>query len=95
MPLVRRESLLFIENLKNHRTVKHYFYFFLQWEELYRSKPDENYEDPEDVTAIKHAQMTVGDFKLKTAHDYVVPENERINAEKKRAQLFDLQEEVC
>ena len=38
--------------------------------------------------------MTIGDFKLKSAADYVVPENERVNAEKKKAELFVLKEEV-
>ena len=65
-----------------------------QWEELYRNKPDENYEDPEDCEAIDRAEKTIGDFKLKTAPDFVVPENERVNAEKKRAELFNLQREV-
>jgi len=67
---------------------------YFQWEELYRSKPDENYEDPEDVEAIQNAERTIGDFKLKTAADYVVPEGQRVNAEKKRAELFDLKTNV-
>uniref|UniRef100_A0A7M5XG43 Uncharacterized protein n=1 Tax=Clytia hemisphaerica TaxID=252671 RepID=A0A7M5XG43_9CNID len=61
-----------------------------EWEELYKNQPDENYEDPEDCEAIALAQQTIGDFKLKTAADFVVPENERVNAEKKRSELFSL-----
>ena len=69
-------------------------FWIFQWEELYRTKPDETYEDPEDVASIEHAQKTIGDFKLKTAADFVVPEEERVNAEKKRAELFDLKVNV-
>uniref|UniRef100_H2ZFC4 Cilia- and flagella-associated protein 44 n=1 Tax=Ciona savignyi TaxID=51511 RepID=H2ZFC4_CIOSA len=62
-----------------------------EWEELFRSKPDENFEDPADVAAIKDAQANMGDFKLKTAPDYVVPEHLRMDTEKKRYQLLILQ----
>jgi len=33
---------------------------------------------------------TIGDFKLKTSEKYIVPENERINAEKKQKQIYML-----
>lgn len=36
----------------------------------------------------------MGDFKLKTAKDYVVPEHLRMNALKKRNQLLKLEELV-
>merc|ERR1712151_151351 len=61
-----------------------------EWEELHKNQPDENYEDPADVQLIKNAERNIGDFKLKTASDYVVPEEQRVNAEKKRAQLLEL-----
>ena len=57
---------------------------------MYKNKPNENYDDPHDAAAIKLAEKNIGDFKLKTASDYVVPEEERVNAEKKRAQLLSL-----
>ncbi|XP_071842731.1 cilia- and flagella-associated protein 44-like isoform X2 [Apostichopus japonicus] len=63
-----------------------------QWEELRSSKPPEDHEDPADVQAIKEAQENMGDFKLKTAKDYVVPEHLRMNALKKRNQLLVLEE---
>ncbi|XP_041471026.1 cilia- and flagella-associated protein 44-like [Lytechinus variegatus] len=63
-----------------------------QWNELNKSKPPEDYEDPADVLAIKEAQDHMGDFKLKTAKDYVVPEHLRMNALKKRNQLLTLEE---
>ena len=36
----------------------------------------------------------MGDYKLKTAKDYVVPESQRVNADKKRVQLLGLLEQV-
>lgn len=66
----------------------------LQWDELYRNKPDEDYQDPKDVAAIKEARENMGDYKLKTAKDYVVPESQRVNAEKKRIQLLNLLDQV-
>ncbi|OCT93590.1 cilia- and flagella-associated protein 44 [Xenopus laevis] len=62
-----------------------------EWEELYKKKPSEDYEDPEDVMAIKHAKENMGDFNLKTSEDYTVPEHLRINAERKRNELAILE----
>ncbi|XP_058517882.1 cilia- and flagella-associated protein 44 isoform X3 [Ochotona princeps] len=61
-----------------------------EWEELYRSKPGDDYEDPKDVQAIKEAQVFMGDFNLKTAPDYKIPEHMRINAAKKEEELGQL-----
>ncbi|KAM6162750.1 cilia- and flagella-associated protein 44 [Erethizon dorsatum] len=61
-----------------------------EWEELYRSKPDDDYEDPKDIQAIKEAQVYMGDFNLKTALDYKIPEHMRINAAKKEEELGNL-----
>ncbi|KAM3935997.1 cilia- and flagella-associated protein 44 [Leptodactylus fuscus] len=62
-----------------------------EWDDLYKTKPSEDYEDPEDVLAIKNAKENMGDFKLKTAKDYTVPEHLRINAERKRNELSMLE----
>ncbi|KAK2509204.1 hypothetical protein MC885_003405 [Smutsia gigantea] len=61
-----------------------------EWEELYKSKPDDDYEDPKDVQAVKEAQLCMGDFNLKTAPDYKIPEHMRINAAKKEEELGHL-----
>ncbi len=58
-----------------------------RWQQLMTSKPDDKYEDPADIAAIEYAQEHMGDYKLKTDPDYVVPEHLRINAEKKRRQM--------
>lgn len=65
-----------------------------EWDELYRGRPDEGYEDPKDLAAIKEARENMGDYKLKTAKDYVVPESQRVNAEKKRIQLLKLLDQI-
>uniref|UniRef100_A0A8C1KAY5 Cilia- and flagella-associated protein 44 n=1 Tax=Cyprinus carpio TaxID=7962 RepID=A0A8C1KAY5_CYPCA len=50
-----------------------------EWAELYASKPSEDYEDPKDVEAIRLAKEKMGDFKLKSAKDFTVPEHLRMN----------------
>lgn len=44
--------------------------------------------------AIKEAREKMGDYKLKTAKDYVVPERQRVNADKKKLQLLKLLNQV-
>ena len=61
---------------------------------LEKRKPAVNDVDPNDVAVIKWVERNVGDYKLKTAKDYVVPESMRINAEKKRQQLIVLKEKI-
>ncbi|XP_045142087.1 cilia- and flagella-associated protein 44 [Echinops telfairi] len=58
-----------------------------EWEELLKSKPDDDFEDPRDLQAIKDAQVHMGDFNLKTSPDYKIPEHMRINAAKKEEEL--------
>ncbi|KAJ3110143.1 Cilia- and flagella-associated protein 44 [Phlyctochytrium bullatum] len=47
------------------------------WKELMEAKPDDSYEDPRDVAAIRYAELHMGDYKLKTGEKYIVPESER------------------
>ncbi|XP_067282839.1 cilia- and flagella-associated protein 44 isoform X3 [Pseudorasbora parva] len=65
-----------------------------EWAELYASKPSEDYEDPKDVEAIRLAKEKMGDFKLKSAKDFTVPEHLRMNVEKKRVQLVELEKKI-
>lgn len=44
--------------------------------------------------AIKEAKENMGDFKLKTASDYVVPDHMRMNTDKARSRLVDIEEKV-
>ena len=59
-----------------------------------KEKPSDDYEDPRDVAEIKYALEHMGDFKLKTAANYVVPEHLRMNTARKLVQLATLQEQV-
>ena len=62
------------------------------WKLLMDEKPDDRYEDPRDVAAIRYAENHMGDYKLKTGEKYIVPESERVDADKKRRQIVLLQD---
>ena len=64
------------------------FFPGLQRDELIATEPDEGYEDPADVVAINEPKENMGDYKLKTADDYVVPDHLRMNVEKVRSRLL-------
>jgi hypothetical protein len=75
--------------------MKYLISMVLQWAELYETKPDDDYEDPADISAIKEAKDNMGDYKLKTANDYVVPDHLRMNVDKARGRLLVLKDLVC
>eukprot|EP00116_Pleurobrachia_bachei_P005892 sb/3466154/ len=60
------------------------------WKNLYSRKPSENYEDPKMLEAIEDAKNNMGDFNLKTATNYKVPESQRRGTTFKRGQLLEL-----
>jgi hypothetical protein len=62
--------------------------------ELLDEKPGNDYEDPMDVAAIRYAETHMGDYKLKTDKNYIVPESERVDADKKRRQMALLTESL-
>ncbi|NXI98191.1 CFA44 protein, partial [Psophia crepitans] len=62
-----------------------------EWDELYKSKPSDDYENPKDAEDIREAQENMGCYKLKTATNYRVPEHKRMNTEKKVMQLTSLE----
>ena len=66
----------------------------MQWDQLYARKPADDYEDPADVSAIREARANMGDYKLKSSPDYVVPDELRMNTEKARYRLVLLREKV-
>ena len=67
---------------------------YIQWEELYNSKPDDKIDDPEEARLLEQAKENLGDYKLKTASDYVVPEHQRMTTTSKRQQLTMLRSQV-
>ncbi|NWX15284.1 CFA44 protein, partial [Aegotheles bennettii] len=62
-----------------------------EWDELYKSKPSDDYENPKDAEEIREAQENMGCYNLKTAANYRVPEHEHPNTEKKVMQLTSLE----
>lgn len=52
-------------------------------------KPDPTKNHPEDEESLSRAESAIGDFKLKTAPDYKVPEVLRESMVKKYLQLLD------
>merc|ERR1719247_3507266 len=61
---------------------------------LEKARPSDQDEDPRDLEAIAMAEAMAGDYTLKTSPEYQVPENARMNAEKKRRQMCLLEESV-
>ncbi|NXH47055.1 CFA44 protein, partial [Dicaeum eximium] len=63
-----------------------------EWHELYKSKPRDNHENSKDAEEIKEARETIGCYRLKTATNYTLTEDEHISTEKKMMQLATLEE---
>ena len=61
---------------------------------LVAEKPGDSYEDPQHIAAIALAERTVGDFKLKAQDGYVVPDDQKVNTEKKRREMVLLEASV-
>ncbi len=59
-----------------------------------KKRPDENSDDPEDARAYRQARDNMGDYKLKTATDYVVPKGQQVTTEKKRWELLMIRKKV-
>jgi WD40 repeat protein len=58
------------------------------------SKPREDEDDVRDVQAIEVAERTIGSYRLKIADDYQVPEEQRVNADKKKRQIVMLEDSI-
>ncbi|KAF0980688.1 hypothetical protein FDP41_013171 [Naegleria fowleri] len=61
---------------------------------LLEKKPLDTDEDPEEIAEILRAQQNMGDYKLKTNNDYIVPDAQRVTTEKKLRQITLLQESM-
>ena len=66
----------------------------MQWDQLYARKPADDYDDPADVAAISDARANMGDYKLKSSPDYVLPDELQMNTEKAHYRLIQLREKV-
>nr|XP_021155428.1 cilia- and flagella-associated protein 44 isoform X3 [Columba livia] len=63
-----------------------------EWDELYKSKPSDDYENPKDAEEIREARENMGYYNLKTAANYREPEHNRMTTEKRVMQLASLEE---
>ncbi|KAG2482730.1 hypothetical protein HYH03_018361 [Edaphochlamys debaryana] len=63
-----------------------------EWAAFNATRPDDTYDSPADIKAIEEAQRTIGDFKLKSDPNFVVPEEERMTPARKRAAMLELEE---
>ncbi|XP_061656412.1 cilia- and flagella-associated protein 44-like [Syngnathoides biaculeatus] len=62
-----------------------------EWDQFYTEKPMKNCEDPRDVQAICEAKENIGDLKLKTDKNFTVPKHLRMSADRKKAEITDLE----
>ncbi|XP_057675267.1 cilia- and flagella-associated protein 44-like isoform X1 [Corythoichthys intestinalis] len=65
-----------------------------EWDNLYKEKPKKNCEDPDDVQAICEAKEKIGDLKLKTDKNFTVPKHLRMNPDKKKAEMTELEANI-
>jgi hypothetical protein len=65
-----------------------------EWNQLLNSRLPDDYENPDDLAGIKYAEDNLGDFKLKTSNDYIVPEQERMNVYKAVERLMAIKQFV-
>ncbi|NWU36537.1 CFA44 protein, partial [Hylia prasina] len=63
-----------------------------EWHELYKSKPRDNYKNSKDAEEIKEARENIGCYRLKTATNYTLTEDDHISTEKKMMQLATLED---
>jgi hypothetical protein len=61
---------------------------------LLKEKPDESKNHPDDVAATVEAQLTVGDYRLKSAANYIVPKHLCMSTVKKYDQLLEARKRV-
>ena len=65
-----------------------------EWQILLGSRLPDDYENPEDLANIKIAEDNLGDFKLKSSKDFIVPEEQRMNVYKAVERLMLIKEFV-
>ncbi|KAL3160143.1 hypothetical protein ABBQ32_010912 [Trebouxia sp. C0010 RCD-2024] len=58
------------------------------------TRPDDSFESPADLQAIRDAEQNIGDFKLKSDPEYIPPEAQRSTVDSKRRQMLMLDEAV-
>jgi WD40 repeat protein len=59
-----------------------------------KEEPKDNQDDQRDVEAIRLAESTIGDYKMKTSPDYEVSEEQHTDAAKKKLQMCLLEDSL-
>ena len=65
-----------------------------QIDQLLLLRPPLNQPTPAHVAALSEAEATIGDFKLKSSADYIVPEERKVNVERVRRRMVLLVDSV-
>ncbi|XP_054287680.1 cilia- and flagella-associated protein 44-like [Macrosteles quadrilineatus] len=65
-----------------------------KWQTFLELKPDINKDDPNDIAEYKKAATTIGDFNLKSAETYKVPQEKRMTPAQKYWQMIQLHREI-
>ena len=57
-------------------------------------RPGKGEEDPEEAAMVEQFRANMGDYKLKSASDYVVPKHQRVTFSRKKLSLLFLRNQV-
>ena len=57
-------------------------------------RPGKGEEDPEEAALVEQFRANMGDYKLKTASDYIVPKHQRVTFSNKKQSLLLLRNQV-
>ncbi|KAK4471015.1 hypothetical protein MN116_006515 [Schistosoma mekongi] len=79
------QKLHLLEETKRRRAIRR-----AQWKQLEAMKPSDNYDDPKDTEAIQLAIEKLGDYKLKSSTNYVIPESMKLNTFEVKSKLINL-----
>ncbi|CAH8582329.1 unnamed protein product [Schistosoma rodhaini] len=83
------QKLNLLEESKRKRDVRR-----AQWKQLEAMRPADDYEDPRDIQEIQLAKEKIGDYKLKSATNYVIPESMKLNTSEVKHKLLNLVDHV-
>lgn len=59
-----------------------------------KRRPSDKFEDPHDAELLRIAKDSIGDYKLKSSKDYVVPDDQQVTTKRKRHELLLLRNQL-
>lgn len=74
--------------------IYNFYNFYNKWHELNSAIPDPNINDLNDVKALKEAEETIGDYKLRTDPLYMPIDDEEFSTTFKYQKLLRIREEI-